>query len=287
MSRPDLTGPSPGLRAAVAAFLAEDVGRGDRTSEAVVPPGMQAQARIEARQDLVVAGIEAARACFEACSPGIDFSARVADGDRAAARRVLAVVRGELRAILAAERTALNLLGRLSGVATLTARYVAAVAGTGTRIVDTRKTTPGLRALEKAAVRAGGGGNHRHGLDDGILIKDNHVTAAGGVAAAVAAARRSAPHGLRVEVEVSDLGELQQAVDAGADAILLDNMDVEEVAEAVRLAPRGVLLEASGGITLDNVAAYAATGVDLVSVGALTHSAPAADVSLEVDRTWC
>jgi len=194
-----------------------------------------------------------------------------------------AEVEGAAASILTAERVALNFLGRLSGVATLTARYVAAVKGTGVRILDTRKTTPGLRVLEKRAVALGGGTNHRAGLDDGILIKDNHIAAAGNVTEAVTRAKTDVPHGLKVEVEVQNLDELDEAVAAGADAILLDNMDPETVQTAMTRAGGKVLLEASGGITLDNIAEYARTGVDLISVGALTHSVRAIDISLEVE----
>jgi nicotinate-nucleotide pyrophosphorylase (carboxylating) len=199
---------------------------------------------------------------------------------------VLAEVEGAARPILAAERVALNLLMRLSGIATLTSRYAKVVEGTGVRITDTRKTTPGLRLLEKAAVRAGGGTNHRAGLDDGVLIKDNHLALAGGVAGAVRKARTNSPHLMKVEVEVENLQMLEKAIEAGADAILLDNMTPEEVREAVGLARKespGVLMEVSGGVDLRTVRSYAEAGPDLISVGALTHSAPAADISLEVE----
>jgi nicotinate-nucleotide pyrophosphorylase (carboxylating) len=267
-----------------AEFVAEDLGRGDRTTEAVVPPDAVGVARIEAREPAVIAGLEAARACFAAAGGNIDWHAELIDGSAADAGAVVVRLEGSLRTILTGERTALNLLARLSGVATLTARFVDAAGETTARIVDTRKTTPGLRVLEKYAVRVGGGRNHRFGLDDGILIKDNHITAAGGIAEAVRRARSSAPHGLTIEVEVTDFDELDDALSAGADAVLLDNMSVEMVGEAVTRAGGKAVLEVSGGVNLESVAAYAATGVDLISVGALTHSARAIDLSLEVEN---
>jgi nicotinate-nucleotide pyrophosphorylase (carboxylating) len=269
------------------AALLEDVGRGDVTSRVTVAGETRARARFVAREELVVSGLEAARAVFfEAGGEEVGFAALASEGERLAAGSVLAEVEGVARPILAAERVALNLLMRLSGIATLTSRYVEAVAGTGARIADTRKTTPGLRLLEKAAVRAGGGTNHRAGLDDGVLIKDNHLALAGGVTEAVRRARAGAPHLLKVEVEVESLEALEEALRAGADAVLLDNMTPEEVREAVGLARRerpGILVEVSGGINLRTVRSYAEVGPDLVSVGALTHSAPAADISLEVE----
>jgi nicotinate-nucleotide pyrophosphorylase (carboxylating) len=210
----------------------------------------------------------------------------VGDGTEVVPGEVIVQLEGSLRTILSAERTALNLLGRLSGVATVTKRFVDAVADTPVRIVDTRKTTPGLRLLEKAAVRAGGGHNHRFGLDDGILIKDNHIAAAGGITEAVGRMLSAAPHGMLVEVEVQDLDELDQALAAGADAVLLDNMTPEEVRRCIRLVREkstGVLVEVSGGVNLETVRRYAEAGPNLISVGALTHSAPAGDVSLEVE----
>lgn len=269
------------------AALEEDLGRGDVTSAATVPEDARARGRFVAKQELVVSGLEAARAVFHEAGGGeMGFSALAEEGERVAAGSVLAEVEGYARPMLAAERVALNLLMRLCGVATLTGRYAEAVSGTGARIADTRKTTPGLRRLEKAAVRAGGGTNHRFGLDDGVLIKDNHLALAGGVAEAVRRARANAPHLLKIEVEVESLEELREALDAGADAILLDNMTPEEVRRCAELARRrdpGVLLEVSGGISLGNVRAYAEAGPDLISVGALTHSAPAADISLEIE----
>ncbi|MCA1702247.1 MAG: carboxylating nicotinate-nucleotide diphosphorylase, partial [Actinobacteria bacterium] len=230
----------------------------------------------------MIAGMDIARACFSELGD-VDWRPLVADGERVKAHDVLVRLEGSLAVILTAERTALNLLQRLSGVATITSRFVDAIAGTSARIVDTRKTTPGLRTFEKYAVRCGGGSNHRFGLDDGILIKDNHIAAVGDVGEAVERARAGAPHGLKVEVEVTDLHQLDDALAAGADAVLLDNMSPEMVGDAVRRAGGKVLLEASGGMTLETVRSYALAGVDLISVGALTHSAPSIDLSLEVE----
>ena len=270
----------------VAAWLAEDIGRGDVTTNSVVPAGMHGRALIEAREPCTVAGMGVAALCFELTSERFDgtleFKEVVGDGGRVEAGDVLGRIEGPLAPILTAERTALNLLARLCGVATVTRRYVEAVDGTKARIVDTRKTTPGLRGLQKYAVTVGGGSNHRFGLDDGVLIKDNHLVAAGGVTEALARARAGAPHGLRIEVEVASLTELEEALHAGAEAILLDNMAPETVAEAVRANEGRALLEVSGGINLDTVRSYAVTGVDLISVGALTHSAPSIDLALEL-----
>lgn len=263
-------------------FLDEDIGRGDRTTEAVVAENALGRARIEAREPAIVAGLDVARACFSALGR-VSWEPQVADGDRVEDGAVLVRLAGPLRAILTAERTALNLMQRLSGIATTTRRYADSIAQSPARVVDTRKTTPGLRVLEKYAVRVGGGVNHRAGLDDGILIKDNHIAAAGSVTEAVARALADAPHGLKVEVEVQDLDQLDEAVAAGAEAILLDNMSPDMVRDAVTRAGGKALLEASGGITLETVSAYAETGVDLISVGALTHSVRSIDLSLEVE----
>ena len=270
------------LEALVERFLEEDIGRGDRTTEAIVSEEMVGRARIEAREPAVIAGLDVAKVCFTHLGE-VSWKPEVADGDRVEAGDVLVRIEGPLHVILTGERTALNLLQRLSGIATLTRRYLDAVAGTPVQVVDTRKTTPGLRILEKYAVRVGGGSNHRAGLDDGILIKDNHIAASGSVTEAVTRALEDRPHGLKVEVEVQDLEQLDEALAAGAEAILLDNMPVEMVRDAVTRAGGKALLEASGGITLETVADYAATGVDLISVGALTHSVRAIDLSLEVE----
>lgn len=265
--------------------LAEDLGRaGDLTTDAVVSTGRRAHARLISRADGVVAGLGPAAAVFRMLDGAVEAASESADGERVCDGSVLLSLAGPARAILTGERTALNLLGRLSGVATLTRAFVDAVAGTGARIVCTRKTTPGLRALEKYAVRCGGGTNHRFGLDDAVLIKDNHVAAAGGVRPALERARAAVGHTVKVEVEVDTLEQLREVLELGADAVLLDNMSLDELRAAVALVAGRVVTEASGGITLATAAAVAATGVDLLSVGALTHSAPALDVSLELDE---
>ena len=270
------------IEALVERFLDEDIGRGDRTTEAVVPEDLMGKARIESRESAVIAGLDVARVCFSSLAD-VSWTPEVEDGDRVGPGDVVTRIEGPLRAILTGERTALNLLQRMSGIATMASRYAEAVSGTPAQVVDTRKTTPGLRLLEKYAVRVGGGSNHRAGLDDGILIKDNHIAAAGSVTEAVTRALSEAPHGLKVEVEVSDLDQLDEALAAGAEAILLDNMSPDMVRDAVTRAGGKALLEASGGITLDTVSEYAKTGVDLISVGALTHSVRAIDLSLEVE----
>ena len=278
------------LRELVARALAEDLGPGDITSEAVVPADARGRARITQKQPGVIFGLDAAAEAF-AQSGAEDFVRQAEEGRWHDGVPVgIALASGPARALLAAERTALNLLCHLSGVATLTARFVAAVDGTGVTILDTRKTTPGLRALEKAAVAAGGGRNHRMGLHDAILIKENHAAITGGIGEAVRRARDAAPD-REVEVECGDLDEVREALAAGAHRLLLDNMASDQLRAAVeaRDATTGdggpPALEASGGITLDNAAEIAATGVDFVSIGALTHSAPALDLSMEVERS--
>jgi nicotinate-nucleotide pyrophosphorylase (carboxylating) len=264
--------------------LAEDLGAGDLTTRAVVPEGAQARARIEQRAPGVVAGLDVARSVFERVDGSLRFEALAPEGEWREPG-VLAEISGAGASILAGERVALNFLGRLSGVATLTACYVQAVEGTGARILDTRKTTPGLRELEKAAVRAGGGVSHRSGLYDAILVKENHAALAGGVGEATRRALAAAPDGVMVEVECATLDEVEAALAAGVPRILLDNMSAPDLRRAVELAAGHAELEASGGITLDTVRAVAETGVDYISVGALTHSAPALDVSLLLDPT--
>jgi nicotinate-nucleotide pyrophosphorylase (carboxylating) len=276
------------LREAVAAALAEDVGGGDITSEAVVPAGARARGRIVQRQAGVVFGLDAAEEAFRQAGAS-DFERLAPEGEWREPPADIARAEGPARALLAAERTALNFVCHLSGIATLTARFVDAVRGTHAAILDTRKTIPGLRALEKAAVGAGGGSNHRMGLHDGVLIKENHAALAGGVGAAVRLARE-AEHEREIEVECRDACEVEGALDAGADRLLLDNMTAGELRAAVaarNAAARShgpvATLEASGGITLENVSEVAATGVDFISVGALTHSAPALDLSMELE----
>lgn len=262
--------------------LAEDVGPGDLTTAAVVPAGAAARARIEQRSPGVVAGLRVAEAVFRRVDPALRWHAHAPEG-RWREPGLVAEVAGQAASILAGERVALNFLGRLSGVATLTARYVRAVEGTGVHVLDTRKTTPGLRALEKEAVVTGGGVRHRSGLHDEILVKENHAVLAGGVGEATRRALAEAPPGIAVEVECATLAEVQEALAAGAGRILLDNMSPAELGEAVALAGGRAELEASGGITLDNVREVAETGVDYVSIGALTHSAPALDMSLTLE----
>jgi nicotinate-nucleotide pyrophosphorylase (carboxylating) len=269
---------------AVAEALAEDLGLGgDITTQATVSAGTRASGVIAARKAGTIAGMQLAQAAFKTLDPFTQFEAVIGDGDRVEAGGVIARVSGEARVLLTAERTALNFLGHLSGIATLTARYVAAVSGTKARIIDTRKTTPGLRALEKFAVRCGGGVNHRFGLFDAILIKDNHIVASGGVGAALERARAHAGHMVKVEIEVTNLDEIDEALQLDPDALLLDNMDVSALRAAVREVAGRVVTEASGGVNLDTVRAIAETGVDLISVGALTHSAPVLDIALDFD----
>jgi nicotinate-nucleotide pyrophosphorylase (carboxylating) len=268
------------LERIVHAALAEDIGAGDVTTEATVPADAVGSAAILVKEPGVVCGLRAVEVTFHTLDPEVAFEAFARDGDAVETPAIVARVTGSQRAILTGERVALNFLGRLSGIATLTRQYVDAVAGTGTAVLDTRKTTPGLRALEKHAVAAGGGRNHRFGLDDAVLIKDNHLSAAGSIAAAVEHVRKAAD--LPVEVECDSLEQVGEALDAGVDAILLDNMTLDELRQAVRLAGGRARLEASGGVTLETIRAVAETGVDEISVGALTHSARSLDVSLEL-----
>ena len=263
--------------------LEEDLGRaGDLTSDAVLPPGLPAVADIVARRAGRLAGLPAALSAFRLLDPAVEITVGPGDGEDVEAGAVLATVRGAARSILSAERTALNLLGRLCGIATATRDLAALVAPHGARVVCTRKTTPGLRTLEKYAVRCGGGGNHRFGLDDAVLIKDNHVALAGGLRTAVERARAGVGHLVKIELEVDSLAQLREALELGVDVVLLDNMSLDELREAVALAKGRALTEASGGIRPDTAAAIAATGVDLLSVGWLTHSAPGLDVALDV-----
>ncbi|MGO8948882.1 MAG: carboxylating nicotinate-nucleotide diphosphorylase [Ktedonobacterales bacterium] len=268
--------------------LAEDIGRGDITTEATVPAGKTGGAGIVTRESGVVAGLPVAATTFQLLDPAVIFEALVTDGTPVTAGVTLARITGAVRSILAAERTALNFLGRLSGIASLSAQCVAAVAGTGVTVLDTRKTSPGLRALEKYAVRMGGARNHRAGLDDGVLIKDNHIAATGSIHEAVRQVRSRASHLLRIEVECDTEEQVHEAVECGVEAVLLDNMTLDQLRQCVMWirahAPR-TIIEASGniGVDVERLAAVAATGVDLISLGALTHSAPNFDVSLELD----
>jgi nicotinate-nucleotide pyrophosphorylase (carboxylating) len=268
------------LERAAFAALAEDVGEGDVTTEATVAEEAVGSAELVLREPGVVCGLAIAEAVFRALDSDLRFEPLADEGAVVEAGTPVARVSGSVRAILTGERTALNFLARLSGIATLTRRYVDAVDGTGVAILDTRKTTPGLRALEKHAVSSGGGRNHRLGLDDGVLVKDNHLRAAGSVAAAIARVRAATP--VPVEVECDTLDQVEEALDEGVEAILLDNMPLDDLRAAVALARGRARLEASGGVTLENVRAIAETGVDEISVGALTHSARSLDVSLEL-----
>jgi nicotinate-nucleotide pyrophosphorylase (carboxylating) len=266
--------------------LREDLGRGgDLTTDAIVSTDVRTAAAVVARRRCRVAGSELAARVFEILDPAVETEIVIADGVDAEPDTALVRVRGPARAILTGERTALNLLGHLSGVATLTRAYVKAIEGTDARVICTRKTTPSLRTLEKYAVRCGGGSNHRFGLDDAVLIKDNHLAVAGGVRAAVERVRAAVGHMVMIELEVDALQQLEEGLAVGVDAVLLDNMDPETLRAAVDLVDGRCLTEASGGIDLDTAAAVAATGVNLLSVGALTHSAPWLDVSLEVEAS--
>lgn len=276
---------TPAVQRLLDLSLDEDVGRGDVTTAAVVDEGQEAEADIIAKERLVVCGLAIAEAVFTRFDWRARLRTRAADGDLVMPGALVATVKGPAHALLAGERVALNFLQRLSGIATLTQSFVAAVEGAKVRVTDTRKTTPGLRALEKYAVRVGGGHSHRADLSSGILIKDNHVALVGSVREAVRRARANATHGLRIEVEVDTLPELDEAIEAQADIILLDNFQLRDIAEAVKRvrdrAPR-ILVEVSGGVTLDRIRDLAKTGVDLISAGALTHSARAVDLSLEL-----
>ncbi|HEY7956701.1 MAG TPA: carboxylating nicotinate-nucleotide diphosphorylase [Polyangia bacterium] len=272
----------PSVESLIALALEEDLGRGDVTSEVIFDDAAAARGRIVAKEPLVVAGIEIARAVFLRVDPEVRFDAVVAEGQRLESGEVVAQIAGRARSVLGAERTALNFLQRLSGIATLTRRFVDQVAGTRAVICDTRKTAPGWRALDKRAVVAGGGRNHRADLASGVLIKDNHVAACGSVKAAVERSRAGAPHGLRVEVEVTRLDQIDEAVAAGAEVILLDNMSPEQVKRGVAQIAGRVVVEISGGVNLETVRSFAEAGPVRISVGALTHSARAVDLSLEL-----
>lgn len=267
---------------AVATALEEDLGGvGDITTNTIIPPDAQGDASIIVRKPGVIAGLDLAAASFKSLDPDVRFTRIVEDGSKVEAGATIARIAGKTRALLTGERTALNFFGRLSGIATLTAGYVAAVEGTHAKIVETRKTTPGLRALEKYAVRCGGGTNHRFGLYDAVLVKDNHIAAAGGLAEALNAVRTAVGHLVKIEVEVDTLDQLEKVLRFPIDAVLLDNMDAGTLKRAIALVKGRVITEASGGVTLESVREIAKTGVDLISVGALTHSARSLDSSLE------
>ena len=262
--------------------LEEDIGPGDVTTDALIEPGHEGRAVIFAKESLVLAGIEVACEVFTMLDPAMSFETTFQDGDRVENGDEILTACGKLQALLTGERTALNFMQRLSGIATLTRQYADRVAGCRARLTDTRKTVPGWRRLEKYAVKVGGAYNHRFGLYDGILIKDNHIAACGGISEAVAMIQDNRPHLLRIEVEVSDLNQVKEALDNGVDIIMLDNMDLKNIEESVKLIDGRALVEVSGGVTLDTLAEIADTGVDIISVGALTHSATAVDISMRV-----
>lgn len=272
-----------GVERLIEQALVEDIHTGDITTRAVVPGMAGATARFIAKEPLVLAGIDIAGMVFRKTDPGAVFTPYASDGDRCGKGDVLATVTGQAAALLMAERVSLNILQRMCGVATLTARYVEAVQGTTARIVDTRKTTPGLREIEKYAVRVGGGINHRTGLYDGVLIKENHIAAAGGITEAVRRARAYIPHTLKIEIETETPEQVAEALAAGAEIIMLDNMDCDTMRRCVAMIAGRALVEASGGVNLDTVRAVAGTGVDIISVGALTHSPRAMDISMLLD----
>lgn len=273
------------IYAYAADMLKEDFGRGDITTQATVRGGMRGRGRFLAKQDFILCGLEIAEAVFGTLDNTIQLESHVYDGEAISAGSEFARIEGPANVLLTGERTALNLLQRLSGVATLTKAYVDAVSGTSAHIVDTRKTTPGLRVLEKYAVTVGGGQNHRFGLDDGVLIKDNHIALAGGVRRAIEMARRAVTHLMKIEVEVQNQSQLREAIASRADVIMLDNMEVEEIrrsVEVIREKAPYAIIEVSGGVRLETVREFAECGVDLISVGAITHSATAIDISLKI-----
>jgi len=271
------------LRGLIIHALAEDLGQGDLTTRVTVPEGIKARGTFFSKQDLVVAGFPVAAKVFEVLDPSIEWNAAVEDGTEVSAGTPLAVASGAAVTLLAGERVALNFLQHLSGIATFARRLKEELAGLRAEFLDTRKTTPGLRSLQKYAVRVGGGRNHRLRLDDGILIKNNHLRLVGGIRKAIESARRQRPPGFHIEVEISSLPELDEAINAGVDGVLLDNMTPEEVRECVARTGGRVRVEVSGGITADNIRSYAETGVDYISVGALTHSAPAVDINFRIE----
>ncbi len=273
-----------GLDAQLRSWLEEDIGSGDITTNAIVSPEMEATGIIHAKDTGVLAGVSVARRVFELLEPEIAFQEKLADGAALAPGTVIAEVHGSARAVLTGERLALNLLQHMSGVATRTAKLAAIAAPYGAKLVDTRKTTPGMRLLDKYAVRVGGGSNHRLGLYDAMLIKDNHIQVAGGISAALARAKAYASHMTKIEIEVEDLAGVREALAGGADVIMLDNMAPEMMREAVGIIDHRAVVEASGGIDETTLAAAAAAGVDVISVGALTHSVKALDISMDIGR---
>ncbi len=262
--------------------LEEDIGAGDVTTDALIEPDHVSTAAIFAKESLVLAGLQVAQEVFTTLDPAMGFDTTFQDGDQVETGDEILKIHGKLQALLTGERTALNFLQRLSGVATITRKYVDRVAGSNVRLTDTRKTIPGWRRLEKYAVKIGGGHNHRFGLYDGILIKDNHIVACGGISEAVARVRNNRPQLLPIEVEVSDLNQVKEALGSGVDIIMLDNMDLNDIKSAVNFVDGRALVEVSGGVTLETLAEIANTGVDIISIGALTHSARAVDISMRV-----
>ena len=273
-----------GLDELLLSALREDIGTGDITTTCCIPAENRSEAYFIAKESGIICGIDIAARVFTLVDTGIAFSPIFKDGDKVSKGEIIATVSGSSRGILTGERVALNLMQRLSGTATATAKAVEAVAGTKARITDTRKSTPGLRVLEKYAVRVGGGHNHRFNLADGVLIKDNHIAAAGGIAAAVSAARNTVPHVMKIEVETETLDEVRQALEAGADIIMLDNMSIELMTEAVKIIDGRALTEASGNMGERNITDVARTGVDIISIGALTHSVKSLDISLKFKK---
>jgi nicotinate-nucleotide pyrophosphorylase (carboxylating) len=271
------------VRHLIQAAIEEDLGRGDVTTEATIAEHAISRARLITKQEIVLAGMDVFAEVYAMVDDTVHIKPAHKEGDLLSAGAVIAVLEGRARSLLAGERVALNFLQRLSGIATVTRQYVEAVRGYGVDIIDTRKTTPGWRLLEKYAVRVGGGKNHRHDLGDGVLIKDNHIVAAGGIKPAVDMARRHSHHLLKIEVEVETLEQVEEALQAGAEVIMLDNMSPAMLAEGVKIIDKRAIVEASGGVSLETVTAVARTGVDLISVGKLTHSAPAADIHVEFD----
>lgn len=275
------------LKQQIRSWLAEDIGSGDVTTETTIPAHSQAKAIIHMKEDGIIAGIPIARLVFEVVDPTLEFKALVQDGDAVTKGTVIIEVEGSTRSLLTGERLALNLMQRLSGIATRTNQYVNALNGLPTRLVDTRKTTPGHRMLEKYAVRVGGGHNHRFGLYDAVMIKDNHIKGAGSITAAVQSARKSIPHTMKIEVETESMEQIKEALACGADIIMLDNMNAEAMKQAVtyiKAQSPHVIVEASGGITLESIYEKASAGVDVISVGALTYSTQALDISLDLNE---
>ncbi len=268
----------------IMACLAEDIGSGDITTEAVIPRGARGDAVILAKEDIVVAGLPVAEKVFKAVDRNIKFESMVKDGAYIKNRGQIARISGRLSKILTAERIALNFLQKLSGISTVTRQFVLKIKGLGVKLLDTRKTTPSLRALEKYAVEVGGGYNHRFGLFDGILIKDNHIDAVGGISEAIDRARKKGPVGMEIEVEVRNLREIEEALASDTDTIMLDNMSIPDIRKGVRMIDKRVRVEVSGGVNIRNVAAIARTGVDFISVGSITHSARAVDISMEIEK---